>query len=78
MQLATFDEKKQVLVHSLKPGDVFFGGADGNELYCMTKGIPDPDPATALAMRLADGQINGIGKGVNVWTCKVLVIPADF
>jgi hypothetical protein len=68
MRIAAFARLQWVAFRDLAAGDLYFGGVDGNDLYMKTAGIPNPDPATGLGVRVGDGFINGIG--LDTWVYR--------
>ncbi len=72
MKISEFKKGPPATVGSMAGGTVFFFEDD---LSMRAAGLPDPDPSTCYIIRLADGWINGVGKGDSVSTCAAVLVP---
>jgi hypothetical protein len=79
MKLGDFTKGPTVAVNDLTADQAFWGGDDGDQLFIRLFGLPDPDPATRLVMRLADNYASGIGADVLVETVdgEFVPVPCD-
>lgn len=76
MNIQRFTRGPEKTIEQFAGGELLFNGPGVDDIHMRAQGLPDPDPSTTYIVRLADGQITGVGKGMNAATCDAILEPA--